>query len=215
MKLLRLAALALAASVMFLSSGAQAPVYAQLQRAAPIGPSRPPNAAPTNAVGGGAPIAAPSGTVDAELVGPQGNENEVRTFTPLGLFERADVVVKAVLLLLVLASFWVWVRIIDKWLGFATLRRKANKFEAAFWSGRSLDELYQHYSQRADHPIAAVFVAGLREWKRSFENGPPRDTAIPGVKDRVEKAMTVAIQRESEKLERGMGYLATDRKSVV
>jgi biopolymer transport protein TolQ len=122
---------------------------------------------------------------------------------------RADFVVKSVLLLLIFASFWSWVLIIDKSLVIGGLKRKARRFEKTFWSGRSLDELYAQHSQRSDQPFTAVFVAALREWKRSFEGGVPRDALIPGVKDRVEKAMSVSIHREIEKIERGLGYLAT------
>src|SRR5579872_2013030 len=130
-------------------------------------------------------------------------------FTPVGLFLRADIVVKAVLLLLILASFWSWVLIIDKSMAFGALKRKANTFESTFWSGRSLDDLYAQHSHTADQPFTAVFVAALREWKRSFESGPPKEWQLAGLKERVEKAMNVSIQREVEKIERGLGYLAT------
>jgi biopolymer transport protein TolQ len=203
-------AVAFVVSVFLLAAGGSfSPAAAQLQRAAPEANGRPPAAAPTASIDAGQTIAAPPGTGDEAAAGTGVQAGELRVFTPVGLFERADIVVKCVLLLLLAASFWVWVRIIDKWLTFSSLRRKANRFEQNFWSGRPLDDLYQHYSTRADHPIAALFVAGLREWKRAFENGTPKDSAIPGVKERVEKAMTVSIQRETDKLERGLGYLAT------
>jgi biopolymer transport protein TolQ len=57
--------------------------------------------------------------------------------------------------------------------------------------------------------MASVFIAALREWRRSLEKSPARDAVQRGVNDRVEKAMNVSIQRETEKLERGLGYLAT------
>jgi biopolymer transport protein TolQ len=122
---------------------------------------------------------------------------------------RADIVVKAVLGLLVLASFWSWVLIVDKWIAFSMLKRKARRFEKTFWSGRSLEDLYAQYNQRTDQPFTAVFVAALREWKRSFEGGTPAPAQLANVKDRVEKAMNVSIQRETEKIERGLAYLAT------
>jgi biopolymer transport protein TolQ len=118
-------------------------------------------------------------------------------------------VVKAVLVLLLLASFWSWVLIIDKAIAFGSLKKKTQRFEENFWSGRSLDELYTQYSERRDQPMASVFIAALREWRRSLEKTPARDAVQKGVNDRVEKAMNVSIQRETEKLERGLGYLAT------
>ena len=59
-----------------------------------------------------------------------------------------------------------------------TCKRKAKRFEKLFWSGQSLDELYQQFASASnDHPLAAMFMAGLREWRRAFEGG-----AIPCAK---------------------------------
>ena len=137
---LRFVATALLAFVLCLAwDGGGHSACAQFQRAAPV-PGRPPVAAPTGAPAEAAPLAAPAGTVDANVVG---SRSEIEAaFTPVGLFLRADIVVKGVLALLILASFWSWVLIIDKWIAFGSLNRKAKRFEKNFWSGRSLDELY-------------------------------------------------------------------------
>ena len=209
MKLKRLAASAFAALMLVVAiDAAGTAAFAQIQQRQTTGQGRPPSAAPTGPGAESAPLAAPAGEVQAALVGPQADDT-AETFTPVGLFMRADFVVKSVLIMLILASFWSWVLIIDKSFAIGTLKRKASRFEKTFWSGRSLDELYAQHSQRSDQPFTAVFVAALREWKRSFEGGVPRDALIPGVKDRVEKAMSVSIHREIEKIERGLGYLAT------
>jgi biopolymer transport protein TolQ len=188
-----LAALALAAPMLI--SGE--PAFAQ---------NRGPTAAPAGSTPEEAPLAAPRGAVETEVIGPQTTGAE-RAFDPYTLFVRADWIVKSVLIILLGASFWSWVVIIDKWVAFRGLRHRAERFEQNFWSGRTLDDLYSHYNTRADHPIAAVFVAGVREWKRAFEKGVPRDLAA--VNDRVEKAMNVSISRETVRLERGLGFLAT------
>jgi len=207
--------LAVAAMVAFtiglLPVAGTAPAFAQLQPAAPVGEGPPPIAAPTGTPADRAPIAAPSGAVQAQAfpAGAAASSETSDTFTPIGLFMRADIVVKGVLMLLLLASFWSWVLIIDKAFAFFTLKRKARDFERNFWSGRSLEDLYAQHSHNADQPFTAVFVAALREWKRSFEGGAPREVLATGVKERVEKAMNVSIQRELEKIERGLGYLAT------
>ena len=209
MNLRRLVASALAAMMLVVAvDAAGMSAFAQIQQRQPATQGRPPVAAPTGQGAESAPLAAPSGDVQTELVGPQGADT-AEVFTPVGLFMRADFVVKTVLIMLILASFWSWVLIIDKSFAIGALKRKASRFEKTFWSGRSLDELYAQHSQRSDQPFTAVFVAALREWKRSFEGGVPRDALIPGVKDRVEKAMSVSIHREIEKIERGLGYLAT------
>jgi biopolymer transport protein TolQ len=193
------------ALVLGLGSG---PASAQFRRQAPAN-GAPPIAAPTGAPADSATLAPPPGTgAGASDFAAAQNETQL-TFTPVGLFMRADIVVKFVLGFLVLVSFWSWVLIIDKWISFSALNRKARRFESTFWSGRPLDELYAQYSQRADQPFTALFVAALREWKRSFEGGMPRESAFAGIKERVEKAMSVSMQRELAKIERGLGYLAT------
>jgi biopolymer transport protein TolQ len=203
---LRFAAVALTALLLCLMWDAGHSAYSQIQRAQPQN-GRPPIAAPTGPAAESAQLAAPAGIPNSAAPGAQAEVEQA--FTPLGLFLRADIVVKCVLTALVLASFWSWVLIIDKWIAFGTLNRKAKRFEKTFWSGRSLDELYAQHSKATDQPYTAVFVAALREWKRSFEGGPPRETQLASVKERVEKAMNVSIQREVEKIERGLGYLAT------
>jgi len=152
------------------------------------------------------PAAAPTANVE---VTQTGGGPEVSGISVVSLFLRADPIVKIVFVVLVLASLWSWTIIINKWLALGSLRRRADKFEKTFWSGLSLDELYQQFAQRPDHPFAAVFTSALREWRRAFEAGPPREGLVGGVKDRIDKAMNVTIQRETDGIERQLGFLAT------
>ena len=89
----------------------------------------------------------------------------------LGLFLQADLVVKFVIILLVAASVWVWAIIIEKTTSIRRANRDAALFEDRFWSGGSLDELYEVEGARPRHPIAAVFGAAMGEWKRSAAGG--------------------------------------------
>jgi biopolymer transport protein TolQ len=125
------------------------------------------------------------------------------------MFMSADWIVKAVMIVLLVFSLWSWTIIINKGLALGTLRRRAAKFEKIFWSGQSLDELYQQFASRTDHPMASVFVSALREWRRAFEGGAPREAHVASVKDRIDKAMSVTIMRETDGLERSLGFLAT------
>ena len=49
------------------------------------------------------------------------------------------------------------------------VRAQADSFEEVFWSGDSLDELYNRIKDRPNHPMAMMFIAAMREWRRSFE----------------------------------------------
>jgi biopolymer transport protein TolQ len=123
-----------------------------------------------------------------------------------GLFWAAHIVVKCVMLGLLTASIWVWAIVIDKTMLFTRTRRAMDGFEKTFWSGQSLEDLYKSLSARPTHSMAALFVAAMREWKRSFE-GQVRSFA--GLQMRVEKVMEVTIAREVERLERRLLVLAT------
>jgi biopolymer transport protein TolQ len=123
-----------------------------------------------------------------------------------GLFWSAHYIVKAVMVGLLVCSVWVWAIVIDKFLLYGRTKRAMNRFEQAFWSGQSLEELYRSLSSRPTHSMAALFVAAMREWKRSFE-GPAKSFA--GLQMRIEKVMDVTITREVERLERNLLVLAT------
>jgi len=122
------------------------------------------------------------------------------------LFQNADWVVQAVIIGLLLASVAVWAIVIDKFLLYSRTRRAMDRFEQAFWSGQSLDELYRSISARPTHSLAALFVAAMREWKRSLEANP---RSFGGLQMRIQKVMDVTIQREIERLERRLLVLAT------
>jgi biopolymer transport protein TolQ len=122
------------------------------------------------------------------------------------LFWNAHWVVKTVMVGLLICSVWVWAIAIDKTVLYTRSRRAMDRFEQAFWSGQSLDELYRALSSRPAHSMAALFVAAMREWKRSFEGNA---RAIGGLQMRIEKVMEVTIAREVERLERRLLVLAT------
>ena len=115
------------------------------------------------------------------------------------LFWHAHWIVESVMAGLLVCSVWVWAIAIDKTLLFARLRRAGDHFEEAFWSGQSLEEFYKSLAAQPGHSTGALFVAAMREWKRSLE-GHVRSLA--GLQMRIEKVMDVAIAREVEHMER-------------
>src|ERR1700730_3292636 len=122
----------------------------------------------------------------------------------LTLFLQAHWIVKSVMIGLLVCSVWVWAIAIEKTLLY--MRKAMDLFEQAFWSAQSLEELYRSLSARPTHSMAALFVAAMREWKRSLE-GEARSFA--GLQMRIGKVMEVTIAREVELLERRLLVLAT------
>ncbi len=124
------------------------------------------------------------------------------------LFLEADIVVKFVMLLLVIASVWVWAIVFEKITTLRRVNRLASTFEDRFWSGGSLEDLYDQEGARPTHPMAAVFGAAMGEWRRSSRVAGA-DMARGSVADRIDRAANVTVTREMERLERWMVFLAS------
>jgi biopolymer transport protein TolQ len=119
---------------------------------------------------------------------------------------QAGWVVKLVMLGLLAASVWTWAIVFDKIFTFRRMRSSLERFEQVFWSGQSLEELYRTLSDRKTTGMGAIFVAAMREWKKSFEKGARSPLSL---QTRIDKAMDLALTREMEKLEGRLGFLAT------
>jgi len=135
------------------------------------------------------------------VVPPQGADLSL-----IALFMQADIIVKLVMIGLLLASVWVWAIIVDKTILYSRMRKQLDRFEKTFWSGQSLEELYRSLSGRTPQGMAAVFVAAMREWKRSFEAGARSQF---GLQSRIDKVIDVTIAREVGRLEGRLLVLAT------
>ncbi|MBM3617633.1 MAG: protein TolQ [Alphaproteobacteria bacterium] len=135
----------------------------------------------------------------------------VHDLSILGMFMQADFVVKAVMISLLLASFWSWAIMCDKYVRFKAIRMSTNRFEKDFWSSGAIDKFYEKVKKRATHPLAVIFTAGMEEWYRSRQEG---SAAIHpglriGVRERVSQVMQITRNRELDKLEHNLGFLAT------
>lgn len=132
---------------------------------------------------------------------------ETADYSLWSLFMKADLVVKSVIIGLLIASIGSWAIIFDKAWHFRKLRQRAERFEDVFWSGMPLDDLYQQIGHRPASPIEIVFVAAMREWRRSMDK--ERGPLLAGIKERIDKVMTVTINRELGRVENNLGFLAT------
>jgi biopolymer transport protein TolQ len=126
-----------------------------------------------------------------------------------GLFLEADIVVKLVLLLLVAASFWTWAVIFEKIIRMRRLRGYAERFEEAFWSGGSLDDLYEDIDREPQDPMSSIFVSAMREWHRSADRVVGSAETKASLQQRIERVMQITLGREMERLERHMIFLAS------
>lgn len=127
-------------------------------------------------------------------------------FSLLALFMRATFTVKIVMILLIVASFWSWSIIIQKFIAFRKARDEAAAFDQAFWSGEPLDELYDQLGGAPQTAPERVFAAGMTEWRRSHKSD---GALIAGAQSRIDRSMDVAIAKEAEGMTNGLSFLAT------
>jgi biopolymer transport protein TolQ len=145
-----------------------------------------------------------------------GSAAAIHDFTIIGMFMNADWIVKSVLILLLMASFWCWAIIFEKWFMFRSVKAKATRFENEFWSSEALDKFYEKTKKRANHPMAIIFVAAMEEWFRSKTTSAVQ--TAQGLKlslrERIVQVMQVARNRELGHIESGLGFLATTGSSA-
>ncbi len=127
-------------------------------------------------------------------------------FSLTALFWQATPTVKVVMIMLIIASFWAWAIIVQKFVNYRKARAEAEAFDRAFWSGDPLDELYEQIGPEPRGNAQRIFAAGMSEWRRSHkEDGQ----LIAGATARIDRSMDVAIAKVDENLTYGLGFLAT------
>ena len=130
-------------------------------------------------------------------------------FSVWALFWKADIIVKTVMIMLVVASIWCWSIIIEKSIRLKRLNRDAADFEDSFWSGGSLETLYDRIGAQPQDPMSAVFSAAMREWRRSTDSGGAGADRGSSLTERIDRVMVVTVNREVERIERQLTILAS------
>jgi len=126
----------------------------------------------------------------------------------LSLVANASLVVQLVMLLLLAASFMSWLFIFQKYFALREAARQADDFEREFWGGVDLGLLFQSLTSGPIVPrgMAKIFEAGFREFAKLKRQG---GMDINAVMDGTRRAMRAAYQREMDRLERQLSFLAT------
>jgi len=126
-----------------------------------------------------------------------------------GLFLQADIVVKLVILMLIVASIWSWSIIIEKIRTLRHQNRLADEFEDMFWSGEHIDRIYDRLGSEPEGVMSRVFVAAMREWRRGGTKLGRMSGQFQSIAQRIERSMGVAMSREMTLMEKGMTFLAS------
>ncbi len=129
----------------------------------------------------------------------------VPTISIVTLFLNADIVVKGVLVLLLVASVWSWAVILDKLWRLGAVSRAARTHEARAAAARSPEELWTQSAEPHD-PAGHVLIAGFEE--SAIEVSDNSET-VGERRERVERAMRLVLNGELRRLETHLPFLAT------
>lgn len=135
-------------------------------------------------------------------------EETVRTSISMyDMFADSDIFMKLLVIGLLFASFWSWSIIFDKVMLFRRMRERMKAFEERFWSGGSLESLYNAYAKNPIDPLSSIFVSAIKEWRRSM--GEKRSNSSINMEERIEKVMQISVDKQVDKMETKMTFLAS------
>lgn len=128
----------------------------------------------------------------------------------LGLIFGAEFIVQLVVLMLIAASIWSWSIIIDKWMKYKEIRIKSFYFQKLFTSEHVLSDLYPKIKDIASMPLELIFTAAMNELHQA-ETGRNSisEGYVANLKEHVNTSMNLAKNKETDKLENNLAYLAT------
>ena len=132
---------------------------------------------------------------------------EAIDFSMFSLFLRADLVVKSVILILIMASIYSWTIIISKLIRMKRLRDLDKEFDELFWSGNSFEDLYDTFNHNQNDPKSKIFCSAIAEWNKSNKDTQPN--SLNSLKERMGRIMLVTFNKEAELIEKNLTFLAT------
>ncbi len=124
------------------------------------------------------------------------------------MFMDSDIFMKLLILGLLFASVCCWAIIFDKVFLFKRVRLGMKAFEEQFWSGGSLETIYNANVQNPSNPLALIFVTAIKEFRRSITEKKKAGSNIK-IQERIDKVMQIAIDRQVDKMETKMIFLAS------
>ena len=124
-------------------------------------------------------------------------------FSLINLFLRADIVVKSVIIILILASVYSWALIFDKYRLFNRIHKSSSIFEDKFWSSKSAEGFYKSLPSKTKDPIANIFRSAMVELIKSKSKNNDIQTA------RVTRVIEISADQEIQSIEKNFSFLAT------
>ena len=122
-------------------------------------------------------------------------------FSLLSLFLRADLLLKAVILMLIGCSIYSWAIIIEKFKLFKKINLEAEEFEAKFWKSKSAETFYNSLPANLDNPMASLFKDSMQTLLKSKSKS--------NLNERLSGMLEINIEKQMVKIDKGFTFLAT------
>jgi biopolymer transport protein TolQ len=135
-------------------------------------------------------------------------ETAQSAFSFYTMFQHSDIFMKALVIGLLLTSVWCWTIIFEKAVSFKRMREKMKNFEGQFWSGTSLDTLYNSYAKNPADPLSMIFVGAVKEWRRCLSEKKKTASGFK-IQERIDKVMRIIIDKQIDRMETRMIFLAS------
>ena len=124
-------------------------------------------------------------------------------FSLINLFLRADIIVKSVIAILIVASIYTWALIIEKYRLFNKIQKSSAVFEEKFWSSKSAENFYNNLPSKYQDPMANIFRSAMSEVIKTKSKNNATQTA------RVTRVLEISIDKEIQSIEKNFIFLAT------
>ena len=136
--------------------------------------------------------------------------SEAIDFSLFSLFIRANLVVKSVIIILIIASIYSWTIIVGKLIRMKILKQLDKEFDEIFWSGNSFEDLYETLNYNQNDPKSKIFCSAIVEWRKSNKDiNSLQSDGLNSLKERMGRTMQVTFNKESEIIEKNITFLAT------
>jgi len=137
--------------------------------------------------------------VATQVVGLGGSTD----FSLIQLFLRADFIVKAVIIILIVASVYSWALIFDKYKLFKKIDKSTANFEEKFWKTKSAESFYNSFTNREKDPVGNIFQSAMAELIKTKSKTSVVQSA------RVSRIIEISADREIKLIEKHFTFLAT------
>ena len=124
-------------------------------------------------------------------------------FSLIKIFVRADIVVKAVIIILLLASIYSWALIFEKYRLFKRIEKSTTSFEEKFWKSKSAENVYESITSRNKDPLTIIFQKAMTELIKTKSKSSALQTA------RVTRILEISTDNEIKLIEKHFTFLAT------